>query len=78
VSVNVPYMENPIQLVRNPYKMIMVTCPISNKPIATGVNSLYFDEWEQSGTDPPPTSFQCPDCHQTHRFDKSNRWLQEI
>jgi hypothetical protein len=65
------------QIIRNPYKMIMMNCPVTGKPVKTGVNSAYFETW---GGNPPPggATFACPDCGQKHSFDKTNTWLQDL
>jgi hypothetical protein len=65
------------QFMRNPYKMIMMNCPVTGKPVETGINSAYFEEW---GGNPPPggASFKCPQCDQEHRFDKTNTWLEAL
>lgn len=62
---------------RNPYKMIMMKCPKTGKVVKTGVNSRYFEQWQ----DNPPAggaSFTCPECNQKHTFDKSNTWLEDL
>jgi hypothetical protein len=61
----------------NPYKMIWMKCPATGKAVMTGINSLYFEEWD----DNPPkdgASFTCPVCSQKHTFDKTNTWLEDI
>jgi hypothetical protein len=61
----------------NPYKMIMMKCDVTGRPVKTGINSAYFDQW---GGNPPAlgASFKCPECGQTHHFDRSNTWLAEL
>lgn len=61
----------------NPYKMIMMKCPSTGKDVATGINSSYFEMWD----DRPPedgAEFTCPECGQKHRFNKSDTWLENI
>jgi len=57
------------------YKMIMMNCPVTGKPVETGINSSYFEMWH----DKPPkdgAEFTCPECGQKHTFDKTNTWLE--
>jgi hypothetical protein len=73
----VPPIVPAVRLFRNPYKMIMMRCPVSERVVETGVNSYYFESWN----DNPPKGgavFKCPACGQRHAFDKSNTWLEEI
>lgn len=61
----------------NPYKMIMMRCPSTGKAVATGINSSYFEMWD----DNPPeggAEFTCSGCGQKHKFDKTNTWLEDI
>ena len=63
--------------VRNPYKMIWMKCPSSGMPVKTGINSAYFEKWN----DNPPkdgAEFACSECGQKHAFDKTNTWLEDI
>lgn len=61
----------------NPYRKIMMTCPNRQDPTFTGVNSSYFDEWNGN----PPidgASFRCALCGDTHKFDATNTWLENL
>lgn len=68
-SIKVPEFQN------NPYKLIMMKCPVTGKAVHTRSNSAYFETW---GDKPPAggASFACRECGQTHKFDKTNTWLQ--
>jgi hypothetical protein len=61
----------------NPYKMIMMKCPKTGKVVQTGINSSYFEMWN----DNPPKGggrFLCDECGEYHTFDKSNTWLEDL
>jgi hypothetical protein len=66
--------QDNVMWIRNPYKMIMMKCPETGRVIRTGINSAYFELWQQ---EPPPggASCVCPECDKKHAFDKSNTWL---
>lgn len=59
----------------NPYLNIIMTCPATGKPVVTGVNSAYFEDW--SGHPPKDGArFRCEACGQEHSFDNTNTWLE--
>jgi endogenous inhibitor of DNA gyrase (YacG/DUF329 family) len=66
-----------MKLYRNPYKMIWMKCPLTGKAVKTGINSAYFEMWN----DNPPkdgAEITCPECGQKHTFDKTNTWLEDL
>ncbi len=66
-----------IQFFHNPYKMIWMKCLSTGLEVKTGINSAYFEMWN----DNPPkdgAQFICPACGQKHTFDKTNTWLEDL
>jgi len=59
----------------NPYLAIMMMCPLTQRPVSTGFNSSYFEDW--SGYPPKDAArFRCDACGQEHSFDNTDTWLE--
>ncbi len=50
---------------------ILITCPETKKPVYTGLN---FDWFTFDAMEIEPTSMDCPECGQRHRWQKADAY----